>query len=519
MENFSIQRVKQFFLILFFANAIGVVKAQNALPLIENIVIEIDNTNNQVIVSADISDTDSDSLRLSVFVSNNDGLTYLVPATFSGDTGVIYDFSGRKTLTWDYPVTVENFIGYKVKFIADDFFEIDINELIDQVNEDSLYSYLSSIIGSRNEYTSAPTDGSGILGLIRARDYIQKKYSKMQVHRRIQAVNYAGIYQIENMIARKAGNIHEDSTIVLCAHYDTQGSGPGADDNGSGVAGLLESARILSQYQFKHNIRFVGFDAEESGYIGAKAYVHAADGSGIRDYETIKAAFNWDMIGYTDSTDVALGTSMFNVANQTSWSLGYKLDATVQSYLPELSILKVNLNGNGDAGSPMRRSDHRVFWDEGIPALFLTDGSFFRNPNYHTVADLINTLDFRYMALVVKATIAITAQLAEIQHATVLERELGPPLSTSNEKELQDVEIVPSPSSGIFKVYAEEPVSSVSVIRLVSTGGVIAFEKQIGLGSSVIEVDASHLASGLYILVWSTEDRLIAKDRVVVISK
>lgn len=82
------------------------------------------------------------------------------------------------------------------------------------------------------------------------------------------------------------------------AHYDGVLNAPAADDNGSGVAGMLEALRILANYNFEHSLNFIGFDFEESGLIGSQRYVQ----NGIKSFEDIQGVLNFEMIGYyTDS--------------------------------------------------------------------------------------------------------------------------------------------------------------------------------------------------------------------------
>lgn len=106
-----------------------------------------------------------------------------------------------------------------------------------------------------------------------------------------------------NIVGIMRGNIYPDSVyIVLCAHFDAinettpEPLAPGADDNASGVAALLEAARILKDYQFDYNIRFIATSAEEGMMLGSGYYAFMADQRG----DDIVAVFNTDMIGYVD---------------------------------------------------------------------------------------------------------------------------------------------------------------------------------------------------------------------------
>src|SRR6185503_16565436 len=108
-----------------------------------------------------------------------------------------------------------------------------------------------------------------------------------------------------NIIATKAGSVHPERVIVLGAHYDSiNASGasltaPGADDNASGSAGLLETARLLAQGDFENTVRCVWFCAEEFGLVGSDADAQALDAAGAQ----VRAMLNMDMIAYRQAGD------------------------------------------------------------------------------------------------------------------------------------------------------------------------------------------------------------------------
>lgn len=93
-----------------------------------------------------------------------------------------------------------------------------------------------------------------------------------------------GVESGQNILGRKAGLKEENTTYLIDAHYDGVATAPAADDNGSGVAGILEAVRILSKYNFEHSLRFIGFDFEELGLVGSQRYVQ----NGIKPYDSIR---------------------------------------------------------------------------------------------------------------------------------------------------------------------------------------------------------------------------------------
>lgn len=209
-----------------------------------------------------------------------------------------------------------------------------------------------------------------------------------------------------NIIAEKKGTEKSENIILICGHYDIAKSGyPGADDNGSGSAGNLEIARILSSANFKNTIRFALFSGEELGLLGSDNYAQKVQNKG----ENIIAVFNLDMISYLKPGDPLSLDVCYN--NQSS-SLYESYVNIAYQYLPDLNICD-------SKNSPWKNSsDHKSFWDRNYPALYFGDDldpGGPEHPNFHTLADTLgngaNSKD--YLEGVVKSVTAAVATLAE----------------------------------------------------------------------------------------------------------
>lgn len=163
--------------------------------------------------------------------------------------------------------------------------------------------------------------------------------------------------QGHNVIARRPGN---DQVFVFGGHIDSVQTGPGANDNASGTAVVLELARVLAQSNRPETLIFVGFDAEESGLVGSRAYVEKLSEA---ERKRIKAMFNFDMLGATENDFILIGSKdLTELAATSAKALG-------------ITGKPGDLDGGG--------SDHQSFLDAGIPAIF-----FFRNdPLFHTPQD------------------------------------------------------------------------------------------------------------------------------------
>jgi len=224
-----------------------------------------------------------------------------------------------------------------------------------------------------------------------------------------------------NLFATKKGTAQPDKIIELGAHYDTI-NGPGADDNCSGVAGVLEIARILAGVQTEKTIKFCFFDLEEWGLFGSRFHVSQI----IKSKEDFDGIFVFEMIGYatnapnTQTTPLRIpiifnppkvGNFIVVVGNFKSAGLGRMYESSIDKYVDNLEYYSANVIGGliGDAA----RSDHQPYWQNGMKGIMITDTANFRNPNYHQKSDTINTLNFDFMTKVVKAMTVTLLECAE----------------------------------------------------------------------------------------------------------
>ena len=193
--------------------------------------------------------------------------------------------------------------------------------------------------------------------------------------------------------------------IVIGAHYDTVPGSPGADDNATGVAVLLELARDIASEPLKYPVQLVAFDMEEYGYLGSSH--HAAKYK--QQQKSIRLMISLEMLGYCNHNP-----------NSQSYPAGLKyfypnsgnfiaLIGTLRT-VPDLINLsgKIRKSGQPCEWLPVpnrglivpdtRRSDHVPFWDNGYPAIMVTDTANMRNPHYHQASDRIETLDLDFLA-------------------------------------------------------------------------------------------------------------------------
>ena len=275
-------------------------------------------------------------------------------------------------------------------------------------------NYLAGTIGERNMITYP--------SLLKAAQYIEDTFKGFgyQVHSQEYGVEGR---KVRNLIGEIPGSTRPGEIVVIGAHYDTVPDCPGADDNTSGVAVLLELARLLKDSHPARTIRLIAFVNEEPPYfqtenMGSLVYARQAR----RLKENIVAAVAFDMLGmYSEaegSQHYPEGFKWFYpsqanfiafVSNLSSRDLVrdavHSFRATTQ-FPSEGSALPAWIQGVG-------WSDHWSFWQEGYPAIMVTDTSFFRNPRYHEPSDKPETLDFDGMARVTSGLIRIVQNLGK----------------------------------------------------------------------------------------------------------
>jgi len=224
-----------------------------------------------------------------------------------------------------------------------------------------------------------------------------------------------------NLLVEIRGTTDPTSIIEIGAHYDTVPGSPGADDNSSGVAALLELARVLKDAEPAKTIRLCFFAAEEAGLVGSGVHVDNA----LERKEDIEAFLNLDSVGFaSDAEDSqaapvrivlvtwmpSVGDFVTVIGNWSSGSLGNLFEDAADTYVPDLPLYSANRIGGFFQDG--HRSDHAHYWEAGIPALFLTDTGEFRSDRYHMPYDTADTLDYDFLRKIAVATGATALELA-----------------------------------------------------------------------------------------------------------
>ncbi|MBW4574170.1 MAG: M28 family peptidase [Aphanothece sp. CMT-3BRIN-NPC111] len=223
-----------------------------------------------------------------------------------------------------------------------------------------------------------------------------------------------------NVVAQRPGIDPKAGTILVAAHYDTVEGSPGADDNATGVATVLEVARLLGSRPTPRTLQIALFDQEEEGLIGSRAFT-----SSEAHLSNLHGAIILDMVGFACYTP---GCQQYPtglpVTPPTDWGdfiavvgdLEHLplLNTFQQASQPNLPpVLAIPIPFKGLATPDVLRSDHAPFWYQGIGAVMVSDTGNFRTPHYHQASDTPETIDQKFFAGTAQIVVNATATLLE----------------------------------------------------------------------------------------------------------
>ena len=263
---------------------------------------------------------------------------------------------------------------------------------------------LSDYIGERNIFAKYDN-------LDKAAEYIIKTFRDYGYPVQIQ--DYIAYNKIsKNIIATKPGKDNQKDILVIGAHYDSVLGSPGADDNASGMAVLLEMAKSLKESQTKQTIKFIAFVNEEPPFfkskdMGSLNYINEC----LKNKEQIKEAVILESVGfyssqlYSQKYPPLFGFFYPARANFIALVSNFKsrhLLKTLKRQFIKNSTLNLETISTFDFVPGVDFSDNWSFWQKGIPAIMVTDTAFYRNPYYHTANDTAEKLDYDFMTVLTK---------------------------------------------------------------------------------------------------------------------
>lgn len=212
--------------------------------------------------------------------------------------------------------------------------------------------------------------------------------------------------------------------IIVGAHYDVAGPFPGADDNASGVAGLIELGRLLAEEELSMGIELVSYPLEEPPYFYTKkmgSYVHAF--SLMEQDIDVRAMIALEMIGYFSDKPGSQSYPLFllrpfypstgNFIAVVGNLFQRSVVRTIRDAMKNATPLPVESINAPKLLPGIAFSDHLNYWKAGFKATMITDTAFYRNPNYHSAFDRPETLDYQRMAQVVTGVLSAIKDLAD----------------------------------------------------------------------------------------------------------
>ncbi len=259
-------------------------------------------------------------------------------------------------------------------------------DLVEQIDADSYRHYLDDLLYTHN----GDNRGFGAEHDL-ARANIRDTFTSFGLDTYLHPFTYSG-QTYYNVVGVHEGTVTPSVQYIIGAHYDSVDN-PGADDNGSGTAGVMEIARIASQYDFESTIIFIAFDREEQGLIGSDAY------SWEHRTDDIRGMVSLDMIAYNTG---AMTCDIYGRSSSNNVKFG--MQQAIATYSGGLTaIVNAELDG----------SDHAPFEWRGKPACLLIED--WGNPCYHRACDSVDTsnyIDYDYAAMMLRGAIGWLAEQA-----------------------------------------------------------------------------------------------------------
>jgi len=351
--------------------------------------------------------------------------------------------------------------------------------IINDTNSDSLTYFVSELSGeipvtvNDIQYTIASrfdtASGNAIAAL-----YISQKLQSYGLIPEFQDFSPRG----RNVYALQTGIDHPGQMYIICAHYDDMPRGPvapGADDNASGTATVIEAARILTKYQTSYSILYALWDREEQGLLGSAAYSNLASALG----DSILGVINLDMIAWDSNDDMIMDIHTSSTGNSLELSDTVRFVNTTYN----IGLTPVVKNPGSTA------SDHASFWANNYGAILLIESFADFNLYYHKTSDLLSAFNNTFFYKMSKLAIGTLAVLADVQSPNGV--------VTSSQV----------PPDYILNQNYPNPFNPTTIIRYhLPTSSHVSLEVFDVLGRQVITLIDKTQSSGEYSVMWNASD-------------
>ena len=263
-----------------------------------------------------------------------------------------------------------------------------IDEAVGGINGELYTSMVLDLVNFGTRYTHASSFPN-------VTEYARAKFEAMGLTPTLEPFQIGGRTR-HNVIAEIPGSVTPDDVWVVCGHIDSTSQNPsnfapGADDNASGSAAVIEMARVLSGFRFDSTLRFICFSGEEQGLVGSNAHVNRLKQQG--QLGRVKGVINMDMIAYKNT---GVNDVLIEGGAQTSQAMMSLLSGLVSQHTNLVPFTSTNPFG----------SDHMPYINNGVNAVLTIEYQDWFNPNYHTTSDTFNTLTIPLALDIVRLNIA-----------------------------------------------------------------------------------------------------------------
>lgn len=363
--------------------------------------------------------------------------------------------------------------------------------IVDQVSSANILSNLTEFenLGVKRRGTS-PLQNT--LNWLKA-EYLSYGYTTSQ----LQEYSFTnGSTTCKNLVVTKVGTLYPNTFVILCGHYDTI-TGKGTNDNGSGVATILEVARLLQNIPTEYSVKFINFSGEEDGLIGSQNFVSSVVNATSPKMD-IRLVFNIDEVGgradmTNDTITCERDTGSPTTNNAASNTFTNELITCVQLYSPLNTYL-----------SYAYASDYMPFEDNNE----VITGFFEKNetPYRHTSNDLLVNMDPTYVYNIAKAATGAMLHFTKAS-TSALDSQIF-------ENDFQ-VSFYPTPAKNILNVSLGTLTETNYTLSIIDLQGKMVLNKQIENARLIEPIIIEGIAKGMYLAVLKTSKNSIAKKIIV----